>query len=477
MLLKCGFGKKKITPPEGVSLVGYLGRIGNAEGVHDDLFARTMVVRSEDRDYALISVDLLFTNKILTESIRTSMEKRTSIPKKNIMISATHTHSGPTVWFPNKVDSELVPEGPVAPEWQSKLPGIAADSALKAKNKLTPVRYEYFDGKTEIGTSRRKRDPFGDIHLIPDIGNDTGTDFKVLLFKGGDGKVVGTYINTSCHPVVLAEDNLEYTADYPKYTLDRIEDEFDAPAFFTSGASGDIDPRIRGSFNKARRIGSELADDILNSYKKSRAEGRDKAAPDIKSREVSLPVDGLPSINEIEDYVSDIEELIRINGRSSATYEELLLTSPTADGRIPGVGSTREEMSNYHVKRLVAEHNYAKRRLVQLKRKKRWEGQLDFEKKQIRGEIQALKLGRDVVLVGIPGELFSALSVEIEEKSPFPNTIVVGYANGAIGYIPNRGSFEQGGYEINRGTLLAPGGGEEIVNRCVSLLNSLEEKR
>lgn len=476
VLLEFGFGKKIITPPQGVALAGYLGRAGNAEGGHDDLHARSMIFRSRGRVFALISLDLLFANKVLTESIRKLVEKRTAIPKENVMVSAIHTHSGPKVWFPKEMDSELVPEGPIAQDWQDNLPGIITDSVSEARRNVSPVQFEYFEGKTDIGASRRKRDPFGEIHLLPNLRKTRKSDFKVLLFREQSGDVAGIYVNANCHPVVLAEDNLEYSADYPRYMLNRLETKFEAPALFTNGAAGDIDPILRGSFEKARKIGFNLADDILNSNEnKTCYESCKNAFIEAKKLTVHLPVDDLPSIDEVEDYISEIDELIRINGNSPNTYEDLPLTSPTRDGRVPGLGSMRNEMFDYHGKRLQAERNYAMGRLVQLKRKMRPRGPLDVTKKKMRGEIQAFKFGQKVAILGVPGELFSVLYSEIKNRSYFPYTIVVGYANGVLGYIPDRNSFKQGGYEVNKGTLLAPGTGEEIVKNCVLLLNSLKK--
>ena len=85
-------------------------------------------------------------------------------------------------------------------------------------------------------------------------------------------------------------------------------------------------------------------------------------------------------------------------------------------------------------------------------------------------QIQALALD-DVALVGLPGEIFVETGTAIAEASPFALTLPVGYANGAIGYVPTSEEVPHGGYEVldararHQGRMLAddrgsgPGGG------------------
>ncbi len=102
-------------------------------------------------------------------------------------------------------------------------------------------------------------------------------------------------------------------------------------------------------------------------------------------------------------------------------------------------------------------------------------GIADRKGEDIAAELQVLALG-PVALVGIPGELFVELGREIQEKSPFSNTIIVALANDDIGYIPTRAAFEQGGYEPTSSPI-APGGGERIVARAIELLNELKQQQ
>jgi hypothetical protein len=69
--------------------------------------------------------------------------------------------------------------------------------------------------------------------------------------------------------------------------------------------------------------------------------------------------------------------------------------------------------------------------------------------RSVRGEIQALSFGQDLVLLGFPGELFSEIGMRVKKDSPFRHTVVCGYAGGTVGYVPTRTALAEGGYEVD----------------------------
>jgi len=90
--------------------------------------------------------------------------------------------------------------------------------------------------------------------------------------------------------------------------------------------------------------------------------------------------------------------------------------------------------------------------------------------------LQAMLIG-DVALVGVPGELFTSLGMDIKRRSPFPYTYIVELANDYIGYIPDEEGFDLGGYQVWTGfhSFVERGTGEKIVNEAVRLLSRLRE--
>ena len=81
--------------------------------------------------------------------------------------------------------------------------------------------------------------------------------------------------------------------------------------------------------------------------------------------------------------------------------------------------------------------------------------------------------------MGIPGELFVEYGLEIKEKSPFAHTLIIGYANDYVGYIPTLEAFQEGGYEVRTGlaSKLDPKTGEIITGKALEILNKFKEKK
>jgi len=94
---------------------------------------------------------------------------------------------------------------------------------------------------------------------------------------------------------------------------------------------------------------------------------------------------------------------------------------------------------------------------------------------ETEAHLSVWKLG-PVGLVTIPGELFSSLGQKIKGESPSPATIVAGYSNGYIGYIPDQEAYEQGGYETLSSPLLM-GFGEDLAAAAVDGLREVTNKQ
>ncbi|NWG76012.1 MAG: hypothetical protein HXY24_15660, partial [Rubrivivax sp.] len=66
----------------------------------------------------------------------------------------------------------------------------------------------------------------------------------------------------------------------------------------------------------------------------------------------------------------------------------------------------------------------------------------------IETEVQAMTIG-DTAWVGVPCELFVQIGLQIKRSSPFRHTMVFGYTNDSIGYLPTRDAFPHGGYGVS----------------------------
>ncbi len=92
--IKAGAGKVDITPPLGISIVGTF--IDNrAEMIIDKLFVNSLIIDDGKKEIAIISVDVCVIPDNIYKDIVSMIVKNCGIKKDNIIIGATHTHSGP----------------------------------------------------------------------------------------------------------------------------------------------------------------------------------------------------------------------------------------------------------------------------------------------------------------------------------------------------------------------------------------------
>jgi hypothetical protein len=90
-------------------------------------------------------------------------------------------------------------------------------------------------------------------------------------------------------------------------------------------------------------------------------------------------------------------------------------------------------------------------------------------------EVQAFRLGPELAIITLPGEIFVELGLAIKQQSPFRTTLVIELANDNCNYVPTRKAFGEGSYEVVN-SRLAPGNGERLVAAAVRLLKELDAR-
>src|SRR5450759_3332682 len=93
--LMAGAAKITITPPIGVDLCGYGGRPGPSIGVHDDLRAGAIFACDGSGCAVIITADLIGLDAAEVAEVRALVHDLTDVPPSRVMISCSHTHSGP----------------------------------------------------------------------------------------------------------------------------------------------------------------------------------------------------------------------------------------------------------------------------------------------------------------------------------------------------------------------------------------------
>jgi neutral ceramidase len=89
--LEAGIARVEITPSTFMSMYGYSNRkCGPANGTHDPLFAKVLVLETGDSRMALVTTDL---GSLVSDNLRRDVASKLGIPV--LLLSASHTHSAP----------------------------------------------------------------------------------------------------------------------------------------------------------------------------------------------------------------------------------------------------------------------------------------------------------------------------------------------------------------------------------------------
>jgi len=238
-----------------------------------------------------------------------------------------------------------------------------------------------------------------------------------MRFDDNTGKMISAIINFACHPTVLDASNLFISADYPGYALSLIEKvKSNSVTLFLNGAAGDVSTRYvrrESSFREAEKIGNIVGSYALISLETSNKININKVKMDRKY--VDVRVRRFPLDEEINQMISRAEAMYNALIKSKVSTEDLR--------RAAVVYETLKNIKKY-IDRLRP-----------------------LEGKTIKIEVQVLAFGDKVAIVDIPGEIFTEMGMKIKENSPFETTIISGYTNGYIGYIPTPEAYKSLSYE------------------------------
>jgi hypothetical protein len=112
--LRAGTSLVDISPEPGIELAGYPHHPRHNTGIHDPLFAGCLYLDDGKTRLAIVSMDLVMYSKKAVRSVRYEIGRLTDIPPENIMITCSHTHSGP--WASGRLDLEALEQGQKADE-------------------------------------------------------------------------------------------------------------------------------------------------------------------------------------------------------------------------------------------------------------------------------------------------------------------------------------------------------------------------
>lgn len=371
--LKASVAKVDITPAqtEGVPIVGHT-RV--AHGVRDPLRAGVLLLDDGETKAAIVTLDTIGAWDDMVKLTRARIEQEAGIPKENILVAASHNHSGPGF----EADSE----------WGRGLIDKLGKAAKDASQSMRPVSIGYGEGEISFGINRRKViDGRAVVRLNPDGPNDPRV--KVLRFDDGQSLTpLAVLMHAVCHPCFFTwgdKGSLPYPNGYPKMSADFPGEaqsfvemcyQQKTSALFLQGCAGDIRPNLPG-------YPYRCADEADIQWA-----GRDLGGAVVGSLARSVTREAL---------------------QQRATHYPIKVASTVVS--LPG----KEE--------------------------------------RVQAELQAIKIG-PYLLLTMPGEPMVEYGFKLERAiADRAVPIIIGYANGNLGYIATADAYAVGGYEPNTSKL------------------------
>jgi len=371
--LRAGVAKVDITPEEadGVMVTGHRRVV---HGVRDPLRAAVLILEDGETRAAIVTLDTIGAWDEMVALARERIEKLTGVPSANIMVAASHNHSGPAF----KTDSK----------WGRELIDKLGAAAKQASGNMREATLGYGEDRIGFGINRRKViNGRAVVRLNPEGPNDPRV--KVLRFDDGRSLTpLAVIMHAVCHPCFFTwgdKGSRPYPGGYPKMSADFpgeaqtfVERCYGdkTSTLFLQGCAGDIRPNLPGYPYRCA----------------------DEADIQWAGRDLGCAV---------------VRTLAR-----AATREEL------------------NERPSYYALRVAST-------VVSLPGK---EG-------RIRAELQAMQIG-PYLLLTMPGEPMVEYGFKLEEAiADRAIPIIVGYANGNLGYIATADAYDVGGYEPTRSKL------------------------
>lgn len=432
---RAGAAVVDITPSGSVFLFGYPHVERMSVGVHDPLECAALYVEAGEGSAIFIANDLIFFTRDFAEEVRRRISVATRVPVEAIMLTATHTHSGPVMIdsLSNAADSVVPKADPSYLAWVAERMVEAASAAVAA---AVPAELALTVARAK-GVGCNRHDPAG----------PADPEVPVLLARTVAGrKPIGCMVVYAMHPTVLHEDSRWISADFPGYTRRWLRERVlgaACPVIYHLGAAGNQSPRHMtraNTFEEAERIGTNLARRIeaaiggIASF---------RPVDTIRSRRVTLDLEprNFPTVERAVEVLRQTRARFEKARADNASKQEVR----TAECDVFGAEKTV----------LFAEAK-ADGRLAEAIRC------------ASPAEIQVIRVG-PWCFVGWPGEFFVEYGLALKTRAA-EGTFLVTLANGELqGYIATPKAVEAGLYEATNAVFDA-GNGERFVERTLELI-------
>ncbi|MCP4645277.1 MAG: hypothetical protein GY851_32845 [bacterium] len=387
-MLQVGVASTDITPPIGAELCGYGYYLQRAcTGVLDPLRARAVYLESGDDRALFIGNDLVGVDRELTDKTRDLCLERLGLAHDSVMLTATHTHSGPATL---RLYGCGVPDS----LYWDHLPYVWADLAQAAMRDARPATFSMARGPIEpVGCDRHTG------------GGPVDAELRILQFKT-DNKVRALLVNHSAHAVVFSRENTLVSGGWPGAMERAIEHALPgAVGVLVQGSCGTLNPI-------ERQFGADVDATVIERT------GRRVADAALAIADQAQPVQDPAPIR-----------CVRETDRLPAHV------MPPAD--------LADQRDTYRAAVNDVDRPYPERAMARVRAgvcQKLLDTHPGDAPLTYPAEVQTFHIG-PARIAGIPGELFMSLGQRILDAPTDGVTFIAGYANEWVGYLPTRDAY------------------------------------
>lgn len=279
--MEFSFIRKDITPLEEVDICGYGFSRGKTKEALEPIFCDIALIKIKKDILIFITLDTTSISKVFTDEVRTYLKESYGLKEEYINIEATHTHSGPGIfYFPDDVTEKDTFIGNI--KYADEIKKIIYQSVEEALKSKTQVRAFY--SNTDIqGYYGNRNNPNGDY------------DSKIytILFKDYEGNSKGAIVNMSCHSTILKADNMKLSADLGGSVRKEIGRLLNISILMTIGAAGDVSSRFyvkEHDYKTVLECGNKIAERVATNNDN----WRELKIEEVKVRKVSFMEDYNP---------------------------------------------------------------------------------------------------------------------------------------------------------------------------------------
>ena len=300
--INVGVSEIDITPDEPIRLTGYGNRVEPAGEVRQRLWARALAFGDGRRTAVLITADLIGVPRRLSDDLAQRLAD-TGVERGTFAISATHTHTGPSLSgvLPYIFNSPATPPQQAAIDaYTNRLSGLLEKVARAALADRKPAQLAWAQGRVGFAANRRvlKDGKWTGFGVTPDGAVDH--DLPILAVRGIDGTLRAVLVSYACHATTLEGRDNYIHGDWPGVTRELIQKRHPgAIALVAIGTGADSNPNPRGGGlpdveRHAEAVAAEVDRILASSMRPVRA------VPEGRLRYIDLPLAPLPDRAEWE---------------------------------------------------------------------------------------------------------------------------------------------------------------------------------